>query len=42
MQTIKKQINPYTIEITIKESQTEFQKAREQAIKDLSENSNIK
>jgi len=42
MQTIKKQINSYTIEVTIKESHAEFLKTKEQVIKELSENANIK
>ncbi|MDD2565225.1 MAG: trigger factor [Candidatus Gracilibacteria bacterium] len=42
MQTSKKIINPYTVEITIKENQAEFIKAREQVIIDLSANANIK
>ncbi len=42
MQVTKKQINPYTLELIVKESGAEFQKAKEKALAEMSEHANIK
>lgn len=42
MQVTKKKINAYTVELTIKESSAEFQKAKKAALAEISQNANIK
>jgi hypothetical protein len=42
MQVTKKVVNPYTIELNIKESSVEFDKAKAKALTELSEKANIK
>ncbi|EKE27389.1 MAG: hypothetical protein ACD_3C00215G0007 [uncultured bacterium (gcode 4)] len=42
MQVTKKQINSYTLELIVKESGVEFEKAKEKALAELSEHANIK
>lgn len=42
MQSTVKRINPFTIELNIKESSKEFEKFKEKALTEISENANIK
>lgn len=42
MQIVKNKINPYTIQLNIKESSTEYDKAKKLVLEDLSKSSNIK
>jgi hypothetical protein len=42
MQITKKRINSYTLELTVKESSAEYQKAKEKALAEMSAHSNIK
>ncbi|EKE26133.1 MAG: Trigger factor [uncultured bacterium (gcode 4)] len=42
MQSIVKRINPYTVELTIKESSKEFERCKEKVIEEISEQASIK
>lgn len=42
MQVISKKINTYTVELTIKETYVEFQKAKQKVLQDISAKANIK